>query len=139
MSDQTFDVDPAKRRPRKDHVNSGRPNGMKRCTKAERADAVRTLSRMLKPYVPPVSVVCFAVQEWGIGSTLRQLGGSVQHPAAAPTSLPSQPGRRHPRPLWLQLNPEVAPPQLPGGPRVVAEPHSGSRTSPPGGHMRSMT
>src|SRR5262249_42471375 len=65
MSDQTFDVGPPKK-PRRDHVNSGRPNGVKRFTKAERADAVRTLSRMLTPYVPPVSVVRFAVQEWGI-------------------------------------------------------------------------
>jgi hypothetical protein len=66
MSDQTFDVGPPKRKPRKDHVNSGRPNGVKRFTKAERADAVRTLSRMLKPYVQPISVVRYAIKEYGV-------------------------------------------------------------------------
>ena len=57
MSDQTFDVGPPKRRPRKDHVNSGRPNGKKRFTKSERADVIRTVSRLLKPYVQPSEVV----------------------------------------------------------------------------------
>jgi hypothetical protein len=68
MSDQTFDVDPAKRRPRKDHVNSGRPNGVKRFLKGEREDAIRQVSRLLKPFVQPSEVVRHIVGTWGVST-----------------------------------------------------------------------
>jgi hypothetical protein len=68
MSDQTFDVGPPQRKPRKDHVNSGRPNGVKRFTKREREDAIRTVSRLLKPYVQPSDVVRYIIETWGIST-----------------------------------------------------------------------
>jgi hypothetical protein len=57
-----FDDEPPPRR-----VNSGRPSGKKRfATKGEREDAIRQVSRLLKPHVQPSSVVRFIIDTWGI-------------------------------------------------------------------------
>jgi hypothetical protein len=62
--DETRDDGEPKRR--NGYVNSGRPNGKKRFTKGEREDAVREVSRLLKPYVQPSTVVRHIIETWGI-------------------------------------------------------------------------